>query len=216
VRLGDGLPGPPATLLPLDGFVAHLLHGNVRFKAERVVRSLDSMIVVTAPDQCRRCAAPFEHVVGVTNLVLGPPRYCIDGASIVALRDLWHGDRRQAYAVIDGLRRLRRQEQALSPLAPRRCLIVDEVDLMACCPRCGAGQGDGAVDRLLTSLHPRVPVRVPIPPAPLTFRPLDGRPPHRAALGDWQERVIPARWQLTAMLPEVSALDRDDGHLGSA
>jgi hypothetical protein len=42
---------------------------------------------------------------------------------------------------------------------------MGEVYLMACCLRCGAGQGDGAVDRLLTSLHPRVPVRVPIPPA---------------------------------------------------
>ena len=44
---------------------------------------------------------------------------------------------------------------------------MGKVYLMACCLRCGAGQGDGAVDRLLTSLHPRVPVRVPIPPAPL-------------------------------------------------
>jgi hypothetical protein len=61
-----------------------------------------------------------------------------------------------------------------------------------------------------------VPVRVPIPPAPLTFRPLDGRLPHQAALGDWQECVIPARWQLTAMLPKVPALDRDNGHLGLA
>jgi hypothetical protein len=42
---------------------------------------------------------------------------------------------------------------------------MGKVYLMACCLRCGAGQGDGAVDRLLTSLHPRVPVRVPIPPA---------------------------------------------------
>jgi hypothetical protein len=57
----------------------------------------------------------------------------------------------------------RPQAQALSP--PRRCRIMGKVYLMACCLRCGAGQGDGAVDRLLTSLHPRVPVRVPIPPA---------------------------------------------------
>ncbi len=94
--------------------------------------------------------------------------------------------------MIRGLGRLRCQEPALSPLAPRRCGVVGEVYLMACCPRCGAGQGDGAVDRLLTSLHPRVPV----PPAPLTFRPLDGRPPRRAALGDWLAREIPARWRL--------------------
>jgi hypothetical protein len=135
---------------------------------------------------------------------------------IVALRDLWHGDRRQAWALIGELGRLRRQEPALSPLAPRWCPIVDEAYLMACCPHCGAGQGDGTVDRLLTSLHPCVPVRVPIPPAPLTFRPLDGRPPRRAALGDWLERLVPARWQLMAMLPEVSALDRDDDYFGSA
>jgi hypothetical protein len=189
VRLGDGVSGPPATPLPLDGFVAHLLHGRVRFEAERVVRPLASLIAVTAPDRCRRCAAPFEHVVGVTNLAVGPPRFRINGASIMALRDLWHGDRRQAWVVIGGLGRLRCQEPALSPLAPRRCPIVDEVYLMACCPRCGAGQGDGAVERLLTSLHPRVPVRVPIPPAPLTFRPLDGGSARCADLGDWVERL---------------------------
>jgi hypothetical protein len=66
---------------------------------------------------------------------------------------------------------------------------------MATCTACGAAQGDGAVDRLLTSLHPRAPFRVPIPPAPLAFRPLDGRPP-RPRLGDWRERVVPARWRL--------------------
>jgi hypothetical protein len=66
---------------------------------------------------------------------------------------------------------------------------------MALCPVCGAAQGDGAVDRLLTSLHPRVPIRVPIPPAPLAFRPLDGRPP-RAAMGDWGEVVEPAGWRV--------------------
>jgi hypothetical protein len=43
----------------------------------------------------------------VTNIAVGPPRYRIDGASIVALRDLWRGDRRQACAVIRGLGRLR-------------------------------------------------------------------------------------------------------------
>jgi hypothetical protein len=36
---------------------------------------------------------------------------------------------------------------------------------------------------------------VPIPPAPLTFRPLDGRPP-RPGMGDWAERVVPPRWHL--------------------
>ncbi len=218
VRLDDGLSGTPATPLPLDSFVAHLLHGRVRFAPERVVRPLASLIVVTAPDRCRRCAAPFEHVVGVTNIAFGPARFRIDGASIVALRDLWRGDRRQAWALIGGLGRLRCQEPALSPLAPRRCPIVGEVYLMACCPRCGAGQGDGAVDRLLTSLDPRVLVRVAIPPAPLTFRPLDGRLPRRAALGDWLERVISARWQLTTAPLETATLDldRDDRHPGWA
>jgi hypothetical protein len=67
--------------------------------------------------------------------------------------------------VIGGLGRLRRQEPVLSPLAPRRCRVAGATYLMACYPRCGAGQGDGAVDRLLTSPHPRVPVRVPISPA---------------------------------------------------
>ena len=75
--------------------------------------------------------------------------------------------------------------------------MVGETYLTALCPACGLPQGDGAVDRLLTSLHPQAPVRVPIPPAPLTFRPLDGRPP-RPAMGDWGERVIPARWRLRA------------------
>jgi hypothetical protein len=107
VRFGDGLSGTPATPLPLDGFVAHLLRGRVRFEPEHVLCPLDSIIAVTAPDQCRRCAAPFEHVVGVTNIAFGPARFRIDGASIVALRDLWRGDRRQAYAVIRGLGRLR-------------------------------------------------------------------------------------------------------------
>jgi hypothetical protein len=206
VRLDDGLSGTPATLLPLDGFVAHLLHGRVRFEPERIVRPLAGLIAVTAPDRCRRCAAPFEHVVGVTNIAVGPPRYCIDGASIVALRDLWQGDRRQAWTLICGLGRLRRQEPLLSPAAPRRCRVVGEAYLMACCPRCGAGQGDGAIDRLLTSLHPRTPVRVPIPPAPLTFWPLNGRPPRRAALNDWLGRVVPARWQLTGVPPETALL----------
>jgi hypothetical protein len=196
VRLGAGLPGTPATLLPLDGFVAHLLRGDVRFEPERVVHRLAIMIVVTAPDRCRRCAGLFEHVVGVTNIAVGPPRYRIDGAPIVVLRDLWHGDRRQAWILVRELERLRRQEPSLSLLTPRRCPIVGEAYLMVCCPRCGAGQGDATVDRLLTSLHPRVPVRVPIPPAPLTFRPLDGCLPRRAALGDWLEHLIPARWRL--------------------
>ena len=40
------------------------------------------------------------------------------------------------------------------------------------------------------------------------------RPARR--LGDWLERLVPARWQLMAMLPEVSALDRDDDYFGSA
>jgi hypothetical protein len=119
VRLDDGVSGTPATLLPLDEFVAHLLRGRVSFEAEQVVRPLGSVIVVTAPDQCRRCARPFKHVVGVTNLAVGPARYRINGAPIVALRDLWHGDRWQAWALIRGLGRLRRQESSLSPLAPR-------------------------------------------------------------------------------------------------
>jgi len=42
-----------------------------------------------------------------------------------------------------------------------------------------------------------VPVRVPIPPAALTFRPLDGCPSH-PEMGDWGERVVPARWHLEA------------------
>jgi hypothetical protein len=107
VRFGGGLSGTPATLLPLERFVAHLLRGRVRFEPEHVLCPLDSIIAVTAPDQCRRCAAPFEHVVGVTNIAFGPARFRIDGASIVALRDLWRGDRRQACAVIRGLGRLR-------------------------------------------------------------------------------------------------------------
>jgi hypothetical protein len=99
--------------VPLDGFVAHLLHGHVRFEPERVVRPLDSLVAVTAPDQCRRCAAPFEHVVGVTNTAVGPPRYRNDGVLIIAQRDLWQDDHRQACAVIGGLGRLRRREPAL-------------------------------------------------------------------------------------------------------
>jgi hypothetical protein len=59
VRFGGGLSGTPATLLPLERFVAHLLRGRVRFEPERVVRPFDGAIVVTAPDRCRRCAAPF-------------------------------------------------------------------------------------------------------------------------------------------------------------
>ena len=87
VRL-DGLSDTPATLLPLDGFVAHLWHGSVRFEPERVVRPLASLIAVTAPYDCRRCAAPFEHVVGVTSpsvrrtaisMALRSPRYAISG-----------------------------------------------------------------------------------------------------------------------------------------
>jgi hypothetical protein len=49
--------------------------------------------------------------------------------------------------------------------------------------------------RFMQRSHRRAPVRVPIPPAPLAFRPLDGRPP-RPRLGDWRERVVPARWRL--------------------
>jgi hypothetical protein len=91
-------------------------------------------------------------------------------------------------------------------VALRRCAITGETYLMACCPRCGTGQGDGAVDKLLTSLHPRILVRVPIPGAPLTFRPLDGQPPRTAALEDWRERVVPAWWRL-----EPGGLDAGDG-----
>jgi hypothetical protein len=89
-----------------------------------------------------------------------------------------------------------------APLASRRCLVVGESYLTALCPACGAAQGDAAVDRLLTSLHPRAPVRVPIPPAPLTFRPLDGRPP-RPVLGDGGERVVPAGWPSLASMTAV-------------
>jgi hypothetical protein len=87
VRLGGGLPGALETLLPLERFVTHLLRGHVRFEQEHVLRPLDSIIAVTAPDECRRCAGPFEHVVRATNIASGPPRYRIDGAPIVALRD---------------------------------------------------------------------------------------------------------------------------------
>ena len=125
------------------------------------------------------------------------PRYRVEGVPVVALRDLWEADRGRARTVVAGIRALCRTEPGLSRVAPRRCPVVGETYLTALCPACGLPQGDGAVDRLLTSLHPRAPVRVPIPPAPLTFRPLDGRPP-RPAMGDWGERVIPACWRLRA------------------
>ena len=102
------------------------------------------------------------------------------------------------------VRRLRRGEPGLSPLAPRRCPVLGATYLTALCPACGAAQGDGAVDRLLTSLHPRAPVRVPIPPAPPAFRPLDGRPP-RPHPGDWRERLVPACWRLE---PDGAAAER--------
>jgi hypothetical protein len=197
VGLGADRTGAARVSLPLDAFVARLLRGRVRFEEGHVARPLAFPVAVTAPDRCRRCGGRFEHVAGVTNLAAAArPRYRLDGGvPVVALRDLWEADRRRAWSVADALRRLRRGEPGLSPLGPRRCPIVGAAYLTALCPACGAAQGDGAVDRLLTSLHPRVPIRVPIPPAPLAFRPLDGRPP-RPGLGDWRERVAPARWRL--------------------
>ena len=111
------------------------------------------------------------------------------------VRDLWAADRALARSVAEGVGRLRRGEPQLSPLAVRRCPVVGDAYLTALCPRCGAAQGDGAMERVLTSLHPRAPIRVPIPPAPLVLRPLDGRPP-RAGMDDWGEAVVPAGWRL--------------------
>jgi hypothetical protein len=196
--------------LPLDGFVAGLLRGRVRFEEARVVRPLGCPVAVTAPDACRRCGRAFEHVAGVTNLAAAiRPRYRVggDAVPVTALRDLWDADRERAWSVEAAVRRLRRQDPALSPLAPRRCPVAGEAYLTALCPACGAAQGDGAVDRLLTSLHPRAPVRVPLPPAPLAYRPLDGRPP-RPRMGDWRERAVPARWRL---VPDGAAGDRGPG-----
>ncbi len=200
VALGGGAPGgAPGPALPLDAFVARLLGGGVRFEEQRVARPpLGCPVLVTAPDACRRCGGRFEHVAGVTNIAAtaARPRYWPDGdVPVTALRDLWDADRGRAWSAVAAVRRLRRGEAGLSPLAPRRCAVVGGTYLTALCPSCGAAQGDGAVDRLLTSRHPRVPVRVPVPPAPLAFRPLDGRPP-RAAMGGWRGRVTPARWRL--------------------
>jgi len=195
-----GPPGTPDARLPLDAFVARLLTGRVAFEAGHVLRPLAAPVAVTAPDACRRCGAPFAHVAGLTNLAAGyvRPRYRVDGVPVVALRDLWEADRGRAWPVIAAVRRLgRRGEARLSPLAPRRCPVVGATYLTALCPSCGAAQGDAAVDRLLTSRHPRVPVRVPIPPAPLTFRPLDGGP-LCSGMGAWCERVVPPRWCLEA------------------
>lgn len=200
VGLGVGPGGVPEAALPLDAFVAGLLRGRVRFEEARVVRPLGCPVAVTAPDACRRCGRAFEHVAGVTNLAAGAaarPRYRVDedAVPVTALRDLWDADRGLARSVAGAVGRLRRAGPGLSPLAPRRCPVVSEAYLTALCPACGAAQGDGAVDRLLTSLHPRAPVRVPLPPAPLTYRPLDGRPP-RPRMSDWRERAVPACWRL--------------------
>jgi competence protein CoiA len=191
------IAGFDGEMLPLDVFVRHLLQGRVRFQAQQVERPLPCPVLVTAPDACRRCGSSFLHVAGVTNLAAGAlPRYRLPGeVAIIAVRDLWEEDRRQAWQVADGARRLRRAEPGLSPLAPRRCRATGASYLMALCPGCGQLQGDHAVDRLLTSPHPQVPVRVPVPPAPLTYHPLDGRAA-RAALGNWRERILPARWYL--------------------
>ena len=178
---------PVAAPLPLDEFVRHLLDGRVAYEEGRVVRPIGCPVAVTAPDTCRRCGAPFEHVAGLSNVGGVQPRYRVEGVPVVALRDLWEADRGRARTVVAGIRALCRTEPALSRIAPRRCPVVGETYLTTLCPACGLPQGDGAVDRLLTSLHPRAPVRVPIPPVPLTFRPLDGRPP-RPAMGDWGER----------------------------
>ena len=186
---------PLAEPLPLDEFVRHLLDGRVAFEEGRVVRPIGCPVAVTAPDACRRCGATFEHVAGLTNLgqrAAALPRRGRAGGRLARPlggrpRPGPDRGRRHPGPVPDGA--------ALSRVAPRRCPVVGETYLTALCPACGLPQGDGAVDRLLTSLHPRAPVRVPIPPAPLTFRPLDGRPP-RLAMGDWGERVIPACWRL--------------------
>ena len=207
VRLGDPARAPEAApALPLDLFVTRLLLGRVRFEEERLVRPLGCAVAVTAPDACRRCGGRFEHVAGVTNVAgAARPRYRLKGdVPLVALRELWEVDRRQAWSVASGVLRLRRGETRLSPLAPRRCCVDGAPYLTALCPGGGAAQGDGAVDRLRTSLHPQAPIRVPIPPMPLTFRPLDGRPP-RVGLDDWRERVIPARWHL---MPDGTASER--------
>jgi hypothetical protein len=207
---GAGASSAPGLTLPLDAFVAGLLLGRVRFEEARVVRPLGCPVAVTAPDACRRCGRAFEHVAGVTNIpAAARPRYRVggDAVPVVALRDLWDADRWRAWSVADAVRRLRRAEPRLAPLAPRRCPVVGEAYLTALCPACGAAQGDGAVDRLLTGLHPRAPVRVPLPPAPLTYRPLDGRPP-RPRMGDWLERAVPARWRL---VPDGAAGERGSG-----
>jgi hypothetical protein len=192
-----GPAGALETAMRLDAFVTYLLRGRTHFEEAYVVRPLSCPVLVTAPDRCRRCDGPFAHVVGVTNHhpTTSRPRYRIGGAPTFPLRDLWEADRRQARALANGVSRLRRHDISLSPLGPRRCPAVGETYLTALCPSCGTAQGDGAVDRLLTSLHPHVPVRVPIPLVPLTFRPLDGRQP-RPSMGDWLERVVPARWRL--------------------
>jgi hypothetical protein len=189
--------GVPARVLRLDRFVALLLRGAVRLEEQRILRPLACAVAVTAPDTCRRCGEAFEHLVGVGNL--GPrqqPRYHVDGVPVTMLRDYWRIDRRGAWTLIGLVQGWRRVDPRLAVLAPRYCPIAGERYLMACCPRCGTGQGDGAVDRLLTSLHPRIPVRVPVPPAPLAFRPLDRRPPRATMGADWLEQVVPAHWRL--------------------
>jgi hypothetical protein len=150
VGLGVGASAAPGVTLPLDGFVAGLLRGRVRFEEARVVRPLGCPVAVTAPDACRRCGRTFEHVAGVTNLAAAiRPRYRVggDAVPVTALRDLWDADRERAWSVEAAVRRLRRQDPALSPLsplAPRRCPVAGEAYLTALCPACGAAQGDGA------------------------------------------------------------------------
>jgi hypothetical protein len=88
--------------LPLDAFVARLLRGRVRFEEERATRPLACAVLVTAPDACRRRGGRFGHVAGVTNLAAeaaARPRYRLAGdVPVVALRDLWEADRRQAWS----------------------------------------------------------------------------------------------------------------------
>jgi hypothetical protein len=184
VGLRVGASSAPGLTLPLDAFVAGLLLGRVRFEEARVVRPLGCPVAVTAPDACRRCGRPFEHVAGVTNIPAAPRPGRATGSAATPCRS-----RRSATSgtpTAGGRGRWRARSGACaarspgSPRSPRAAARSGETYLTALCPACGAAQGDGAVDRLLTGVHPRAPVRVPLPPAPLTYRPLDGgrRGPH--------------------------------------
>src|SRR4051794_14131925 len=205
VQLGIDPTGGPDTVLSLDRFVTLLLRGAVRFEEQRALRPLACAVAVTAPDTCRRCGGAFEHMVAVSNICPGQqPRYQVEGVPLTMLRDFWRIDRRQASALIGVVQGWRHADPRLAALAPRYCSNVGERYLMACCPTCGTGQGDGSVDRLLTSLHPSIPVRMPIPPTPLAFRPLDGRPARAAMGADWLEQVVAAHWRLE---PDLAGYD---------